>query len=59
MLWPVLGVLLYTTFTQVPLIVGALVLLLPDDPAIRLGVLLVLLVLRVIMVPRVKRVKRV
>ncbi|MBM7423946.1 MULTISPECIES: arsenic resistance protein [Gammaproteobacteria] len=70
MLWPVLGVLLYTTFTQVPLthlapafrdrrflialltgnfilvplIVGALVLLLPDDPAIRLGVLLVLLV---------------
>jgi len=67
LLWPVLGVLLYTTFTQVPLthlapafrdrrflialltgnfilvplIVGALLLLLPDDPAIRLGVLLV------------------
>jgi len=69
-LWPVLGILLYSTFTQVPLIhltsafrdrrflaalltgnfvllpviVGALLLLLPDDPAIRLGVLLVLLV---------------
>lgn len=70
MLWPVLGVLLYTTFTQVPLahlraafadarfmaaavvgnfmllpiVVGGLMLLMPDDPAIRLGVLLVLLV---------------
>jgi len=70
LLWPLLGVLLYTTFTQVPLIhltsafrdrrflaallagnfilmplvVGALLLLLPDDPAIRLGALLVLLV---------------
>ncbi len=70
LLWPVLGVLLYTTFTQVPLthvssalgdrsflsallagnfvliplVIGALLLLLPDDPAIRLGVLLVLLV---------------
>jgi ACR3 family arsenite efflux pump ArsB len=69
-LWPTLGVLLYATFTQVPLIhisaafrdrrfmvallignfilmpaiVGALLLLLPDVPAIRLGVLLVLLV---------------
>src|SRR5690625_7795733 len=69
-LWPVLGILLYSTFTQVPLIhltsafrdrrflaalltgnfvllpviVGALLLLLPDDPAIRLGVLLVLVV---------------
>lgn len=69
-LWPVLGTLLYTTFTQVPLvhlasafrdrrflaallvgnfllvplIVGALLVLLPDEPAIRLGVLLVLLV---------------
>ncbi|MBS97721.1 MAG: bile acid:sodium symporter [Oceanospirillaceae bacterium] len=69
-LWPVLGLLLYTTFTQVPLIhltaafcdrrfmialllgnfvlmplaVGTLLLLLPDDPAVRLGVLLVLLV---------------
>ncbi|MCP8898479.1 arsenic resistance protein [Gilvimarinus xylanilyticus] len=70
LLWPVLGILLYSTFTQVPLIhltsafrdrrflaalltgnfvlipviVGALLLLLPDEPAIRLGVLLVLLV---------------
>lgn len=70
LLWPTLGLLLYATFTQVPLIhlgsafrdrqflsamlvgnfilvplvVGALVLLLPDAPAIRLGVLLVLLV---------------
>ena len=70
LLWPALGVLLYTTFTQVPLIhlrsafrdrrflaalltgnfilipvvVGLLLWLLPDDPAIRLGVLLVLLV---------------
>lgn len=70
LLWPALGVLLYTTFTQVPLlhlaatfgdrrflvalltgnfilmpvVVGILLLLLPDDPAIRLGVLLVLLV---------------
>ncbi len=69
-LWPVLGCLLYTTFTQIPLIhlssafrdrrflsalltgnfilmplvVGALLLLLPDDAAIRLGVLLVLTV---------------
>lgn len=70
LLWPVLGFLLYTTFTQVPLIhlssafrdrrflialltgnfvliplvIGALLLLLPDEPAIRLGVLLVLVV---------------
>ncbi len=70
LLWPVLGCLLYATFTQVPLahlpdgfrdrrfmlallsgnfvcipvIVGLLLWLLPDDPAIRLGVLLVLLV---------------
>lgn len=69
-LWPVLGVLLYATFTQVPLLhlsravrdrrfmaallIGNFVLVplmvwgllgfLPDDPAIRLGVLLVLLV---------------
>ena len=69
-LWPVLGLLLYTTFTQVPLThlpeafrdrrfmgavlignfiliplaVWGLLLFLPDDPAIRLGVLLVLLV---------------
>jgi len=70
LVWPVLGVLLYVTFTQVPLVrlstairdwrflsaltlgnfvllpalVWALLQLLPDDPAIRLGVLLVLLV---------------
>lgn len=70
LLWPVLGGLLYATFTQVPLthlpyafrdrrfmtalllgnfvlvpiIVGLLLVLLPDDPAVRLGVLLVLLV---------------
>lgn len=70
LLWPVLGFLLYTTFTQVPLshlpsafrdrrflialltgnfiliplLVGALLLLLPNEPAIHLGVLLVLLV---------------
>lgn len=70
MLWPLLGLLLYTTFTQVPvthlpdafrdgrfmgavlagnfvlvpLVVWGLVAFLPDDPAIRLGVLLVLLV---------------
>lgn len=69
-LWPVLGVLLYVTFTQVPLthlpeafrdarfigagllgnfvlipaIVSGLLFFLPDDPAVRLGVLLVLLV---------------
>lgn len=69
-LWPVLGLLLFSTFTQVPLIhlraalkdrrfmsvtllgnfvavpiiVWGLVWFLPDDPAIRLGVLLVLLV---------------
>ncbi|NCN84042.1 MAG: arsenic resistance protein [Sphingomonadales bacterium] len=69
-LWPVLGLLLYTTFTQVPLthlpeafrdrrfmgavltgnfllvplLVWVLLIFLPDDPAIRLGVLLVLLV---------------
>jgi len=68
-LWPVLGLLLFTTFTQVPLIhlpeafrdrrfmgailvgnflvvpviVAGLLLLLPADPAVRLGVLLVLL----------------
>lgn len=70
MLWPLLGLLLYATFTQVPLtslpdafrdarfmgavlignfifiplVVWGLLVLLPDDPAIRLGVLLVLLV---------------
>lgn len=69
-LWPVLGLLLYATFTQVPLnhlpeafrdrryigailvgnfvliplVVWGLLVFLPDDPAIRLGVLLVLLV---------------
>lgn len=69
-LWPVLGVLLYATFTQVPLnhlpeafrdlrfmgavlagnflivplLIWGLLVFLPDDPAIRLGVLLVLLV---------------
>ncbi len=69
-LWPVLGILLYATFAQVPLIhlpeafsdrrfmgaqlsgnfvfvplaVWGLLTFLPDDPAIRLGVLLVLLV---------------
>ncbi len=69
-LWPVLGLLLFVTFTQVrlnrlpeafrdrrfmaaavsgnfvavPLIVWGLLWLVPDDPAIRLGVLLVLLV---------------
>ncbi|MCB1753414.1 MAG: arsenic resistance protein [Gammaproteobacteria bacterium] len=70
LLWPALGVLLYATFIQVPLVhlgmafrdrrflaalltgnfilmplvVGALLPFLPDEPAIRLGVLLVLLV---------------
>lgn len=70
LLWPALGLLLYTTFTQVPLthlpeafrdgrfmaavLVGNFVLVplavwgllafAPDDPAIRLGILLVLLV---------------
>lgn len=70
LLWPVLGLLLYATFTQVPLthlpdalrdhrfmgavlvgnfvivpvVVWGLLMFLPDDPAIRLGVLLVLLV---------------
>lgn len=69
-LWPLLGLLLYATFTQVPLVrlrrglaqgrflaaavlgnfaviplvVWGLVQWLPDDPALRLGVLLVLLV---------------
>lgn len=69
-LWPVLGLMLYTTFTQVPLthlpnafrdrrfmgavlignfllvpfVVWGLLAFLPDDPAIRLGVLIVLLV---------------
>ncbi len=69
-LWPLLGILLFATFTQVPLIhlpdafrdrrfmgavlggnflivplvVWGLLAFLPDDPAIRLGVLLVLLV---------------
>lgn len=69
-LWPVLGLLLFATFTQVPLnhlpeafrdlrfmgavlagnflliplLIWGLLVLLPDDPAIRLGVLLVLLV---------------
>lgn len=69
-LWPTLGLLLYTTFTQVPLthlpeafrdrrfmsavlignflavplVVWGLLVLLPNEPAIRLGVLLVLLV---------------
>lgn len=70
MLWPLLGVLLYATFTQVPLIhlqqafyqrkfllaaitgnfvfipliVAGLMLVAPDNPAVRLGILLVLLV---------------
>jgi arsenite transporter len=70
LLWPVLGVLLYATFTQVPLthlpdafrdmrfvgavlagnfvfvplLVAALLPLVSDEPAVRLGVLLVLLV---------------
>jgi len=70
LLWPVLGILLYTTFVQmpllhlrdafrdarfvvalllgnfvlIPLLAWGLVLLLPDDSALRLGVLLVLLV---------------
>ncbi|CAG0961064.1 Arsenical-resistance protein Acr3 [Methylophilaceae bacterium] len=70
MLWPLLALLLYTTFTQVPLahlrqaftdprfvvaaaignflliplVVWGLMSLVPDEPAIRLGVLLVLLV---------------
>lgn len=70
LLWPVLGALLFTTFTQmplvhlpraardrrfmgamlignfilVPLLVWVLVAFLPDDPALRLGVLVVLLV---------------
>ncbi|WP_203336256.1 bile acid:sodium symporter [Nocardioides limicola] len=70
LVWPVLGLLLFTTFVQVPLLhlreavtdtrftgvalvgnfvlvpllVWGLVQFLPDDPAIRLGVLLVLLV---------------
>lgn len=70
LLWPALGLLLYATFSQIPLvhlldaardarflatllvgnfllvpaIVGALLPILPEDPAIRLGVLLVLLV---------------
>lgn len=69
-LWPLLGVLLYATFTQLPLtqlqkafyqprfllaaivgnfvlipfIVAGLMLLAQDDPAVRLGILLVLLV---------------
>ena len=69
-LWPALGLLIYSTFTQVPLshlqeafadtrfltaavtgnfivlpvVVWILMVLLPDDPAIRIGVLLVLLV---------------
>lgn len=69
-LWPALGVLLYTTFTQIsfaklnaafgdfrflaaaltgnfvfiPFVVWGMIMLLPDDPAIRLGVALVLLV---------------
>lgn len=68
-LWPILGLLLYATFTQVPLshirdalvdfrflaaaivgnfavlpvVVWGLMMLTPDDPAIRLGVLMVLL----------------
>lgn len=70
MLWPLLGVLLYATFIQVPLIhlqqafyqpkfllaaitgnfvfipliVAGLMLVAPDNPAVRLGILLVLLV---------------
>lgn len=70
LLWPVLGLLLYATFTLVPLnhlreafrdgrflaaatlgnfvliplLAWALMLLAPDDPAVRLGILLVLLV---------------
>lgn len=69
-LWPVLGALLYATFTQiplthvrhafsdprfltaaiagnfvaVPLVVGGLLLFAPEDPAVRLGILMVLLV---------------
>ena len=69
-LWPLLGILIFVTFTQVPLIhlpeafrdrrfmgamlagnfvivpliVAGLLLFLPQDPAVRLGVLLVLLV---------------
>jgi arsenite transporter len=69
-LWPILGLLLYVTFTQIPLahvrdalvdfrflaaaivgnfvvlpvVVWGLMMLTPDDPAIRLGVLMVLLV---------------
>ncbi|MFN3847447.1 MAG: arsenic resistance protein [Paracoccaceae bacterium] len=69
-LWPILGLLLFTTFTQVPLVhlaegfrdrrfmaailsgnflfipvlVWGLIWFLPDDPAVRLGVLMVLLV---------------
>lgn len=70
LLWPLLAVLLHTTFTQVPLVhlrqaltdtgfvksavignfllipllIGSIIHFLPDDPAIRLGILLVLLV---------------
>lgn len=70
LLWPALGVLLFTTFLQVPmvglreaavdgkflvaaltgnfviipLVAWALLSVLPDDPAVRLGVLMVLLV---------------
>jgi arsenite transporter len=70
MLWPVLGLLLYATFTQVPLahlreafgdprfiaaavignfilvpfVVWGLMIVVPDEPAVRLGILLVLLV---------------
>lgn len=70
LLWPVLGALLYTTFTQVPfthlnsafregrflavilvanfivmpIIIAGLLFLVPDDPGVKLGVLLVLLV---------------
>jgi ACR3 family arsenite transporter len=70
LLWPALGLLLYATFTQVPLthlpqafrdrrfigavlvgnflliplVIWGLAAFLPDDPAVRLGVLLVLLV---------------
>lgn len=69
-LWPVLGALLYVTFTQIPLmhvrqafsaprflmaaiagnfaaiplVVGALLLFAPENPAVRLGILMVLLV---------------
>jgi ACR3 family arsenite efflux pump ArsB len=70
LVWPLLGLLLFSTFTQVslthlretsfnprfliaaivgnflfiPVVVAGLLMLAPDDPAVRLGILLVLLV---------------